>query len=99
MVHNQWMKTLLQIQDGLYEALGEAIVAHDAPPFMTAEKEALALASLCSTVAAELKAGECRIVRLMALSQQAMRAATMGLAQAQERDVLVETLMQRATLS
>lgn len=93
------MKTLTQIQNDLYAALGEAIEAHDAPPFMTAEKEALALVSLCAKAADDLKAGECRIVRLMALSQQAMRAAVMGMVQAQEREVLVDTLMARATLS
>ncbi len=68
-------------QSALYEALGEALEDAETPAFMSAEKEAVALVVMAQRVVALLEAGECPVVKLMALSQQALRCSAIALTQ------------------
>lgn len=95
MIHHPWMRTKESIQRDLHAALGEVISGPDAVEFMTAQKEALALIYLSDQVASELRAGRCTVSRMMCLCQQALRAATMGMAQSQDSEHMVNELIKR----
>ena len=75
------MMTAPHHQSKLYEALGDAIEDTETPGFMTPTKEAIALAMVARQVIELLLHGECPVVKLMALSQQALRCAAVACAQ------------------
>lgn len=69
-------------QRNLHDALLDAITDDEAPPFMTAEKEAAALLIFCGQVTELLTVqGICPLPKLMALCQQALRCAAVAVAQ------------------
>lgn len=65
----------------LIEALIDATHDVDSPLFMSPEKEAAALILLMRQVEARVTEGECTVVKLMALCQQALRCAAVACAQ------------------
>lgn len=75
------MMTAPHHQSKLYEALGDAIEDAETPGLMTPTKEAVALAVIARQVVALLSQGECPVVKLMVLSQQALRCAAVACAQ------------------
>jgi hypothetical protein len=94
LIHHAWM-TEKTHQSKLYSELGEAIGAPDTPDFMTAEREALALISLCRQVSDMLQSGVCPLIKLMVLSQQALRCAAVACAQDDKRNAMVNDLIKR----
>ncbi len=82
------MSTTHRHQSKLYEALGDAIEDRETPAFMTPTKEALALAVMARQVIELLTTGACPLVKLMALSQQALRCAAIAAAQGGEAPVV-----------
>lgn len=93
MIHHQWMSSPEHHQTILYAAIGDAIASDDAPQFMTPDKEAMALIAQMRLVDAALRDGFCPLVKLMALSQQALRCAACGYAQGEARDAVVDGLL------
>lgn len=87
-------------QANLIAALIDATTALDAPPFMTADREAIALLQLMRTVEELLREGYCPLVKIMALSQQAIRCGAMGCVQgdmgAEAADALIARTVTRA---
>ena len=92
-VHNQWMMDPHLYQAKLLAAMIDATTSIDAPPFMCADKEALSLLMLMRQVASLLRTGHCPLVKLMALSQQALRCGAVGCAQEDSVDATVESLL------
>lgn len=86
-------------QANLVAALIDATTSDVAPPFMTPDKEAIALVQIMRTVEAALRSGYCPLIKLMALSQQAIRCGAMGLTQDDERDSLVNVLLSKTVPS
>jgi hypothetical protein len=83
----------------LHAALGEAMAAPDAPPFMSIENEAEALLLLCAYFICEARTGNIPVVKLMALSQQALRCAALAYTQQDERDAVVSHLLSKTVPS
>jgi hypothetical protein len=86
----------LRHQSNLHAALGDAIAAPDAPEFMSIDKEAAALLVLCSYFICNARAGAIPVVKLMALSQQAIRCAALAYSQEGERNHVVDHLLSKA---
>jgi hypothetical protein len=82
-------------QSNLIAALIDATAAHDAPPFMTPDKEAIALLQLMRTVEELLRDGYCPLVKLMALGQQAIRCGAMGCVQGDQGEDVADSLIAR----
>lgn len=87
------MSTPDRHQTALLAALGDATTSPESPPFMTAEKEAMALIAQMRKVEASLRSGFCSLVSMMALAQQALRCAACGYAQGEARDAVVDGLI------
>mgnify|MGYP001603705374 CR=1 FL=1 len=80
-------------QHRLTHALIDATCAPDAPEFMSADAEAMALRSLYRTVDTMIASGFVPVTKLMTLCQQALRVAAVAVAREQEREEVVQGLL------
>lgn len=94
-VHNLWMMTPEAHQANLIAALIDVATGSEAQPFMTANKEAMALITQSRRVEGLLREGHCPLAALMALAQQAIRAAAMACVQSDQREHTVTDLIAR----
>lgn len=85
-VHNRWMKTPEDYQATLLDALNEVSEGPDSPPFMRSDLEAMALLKQMRRVEELLREGSCPLPALMALAQQAIRAAAVGCVQCDAKE-------------
>lgn len=76
----------------MLDALNEVSEGPDSPPFMNADLEALALLKQMRRVEGLLREGYCPLPALMALAQQAIRAAAVGCAQRDAQETSTATM-------
>lgn len=86
-------------QATLIGALTEVASGPDSPPYMSPDKEAIALLVQMRKVEGLLRDGYCPLASIMALAQQAIRVAAMGCVQSDQRESVVTRLMAKTVPS
>ena len=83
----------------LYAALGDALNEPETPAHSSVEVEAGALFELCAYIVTHAGGGNIPVIKLMCLSQQALRCAAMAYAQQDKLDAVVAHLMSKTVPS